>query len=222
MGGEPKFHFENRYLRKDGSVVHIMWSARWSEPDRLRIGVARDITERKRAESVKAGLYALSEAAHGAADLPALFQRVHHILGGLLAVRRCAVMLYDAGLDELRFPYDSASAAGSGDGAPRPLGDDLLIAEVIRGEAVLLLTPADRAARGRGPWRDVGADALDWLGVPLLGQHGAIGALVLENRAGDEHYEARDSELLQFIATQLAAAIERRWMETRLLHLARH
>jgi PAS domain S-box-containing protein len=31
MGGEPKLNFENRYLRKDGRVVHILWSARWSE-----------------------------------------------------------------------------------------------------------------------------------------------------------------------------------------------
>ena len=47
----PKPHFENRYVRKDGQVVHIMWSARWSEADQARIAVARDITELKRAES---------------------------------------------------------------------------------------------------------------------------------------------------------------------------
>lgn len=41
MGGEPKLNFENRYLRKDGRVAHILWSARWSEVDQLRIAVAR-------------------------------------------------------------------------------------------------------------------------------------------------------------------------------------
>jgi PAS domain S-box-containing protein len=45
MAGQPKPHFENRYVRKDGQVVHIMWSARWSEADQARIAVARDITE---------------------------------------------------------------------------------------------------------------------------------------------------------------------------------
>ena len=49
MSGHPKPGFENRYIRKDGQVVHIMWSARWSETDRVRIAVARDITERKQA-----------------------------------------------------------------------------------------------------------------------------------------------------------------------------
>nr|BFE90773.1 hypothetical protein GCM10020185_13090 [Pseudomonas brassicacearum subsp. brassicacearum] len=81
MDGEPKLNFENRYLRKDGRVVHILWSARWSPVDQLRIAVARDITERKQAESRQAALYAISEAAHAAADLLALFKRIHLIIG---------------------------------------------------------------------------------------------------------------------------------------------
>ena len=47
MGGYLQRYFENRYVRKDGSVVYISWSAAWSEEHQLRIGVARDITERK-------------------------------------------------------------------------------------------------------------------------------------------------------------------------------
>src|SRR6185503_16520659 len=53
MSGNPEYHFENRYVRKDGEIVHIMWSARWSEDHRLRIAVARDITRRKRAEAIQ-------------------------------------------------------------------------------------------------------------------------------------------------------------------------
>src|SRR4051812_44531669 len=30
MDGQPQPHFENRYIRKDGSIVHIMWTAGWS------------------------------------------------------------------------------------------------------------------------------------------------------------------------------------------------
>jgi len=46
MAGEHKLNFENSYVRKDGRRVDILWSARWWESDRLRIAVARDITER--------------------------------------------------------------------------------------------------------------------------------------------------------------------------------
>src|SRR5690554_789115 len=47
---DPRPHFENRYLRKDGTIAHIMWSAAWSGHDRLRIAVARDVSRRKREE----------------------------------------------------------------------------------------------------------------------------------------------------------------------------
>jgi len=50
MAGELKPRFENRWVRKDGRVIHVMWSARWSEEHQVRIAVARDITERKQME----------------------------------------------------------------------------------------------------------------------------------------------------------------------------
>jgi len=50
MGGHPVTNFENRYVRKDGKVVDVLWSAYWSESDGTLFQVARDITKRKRAE----------------------------------------------------------------------------------------------------------------------------------------------------------------------------
>ncbi|KRB83377.1 diguanylate cyclase domain-containing protein [Duganella sp. Root198D2] len=91
--GRDGLGFENRYLRKDGSVAHIMWTARWSPQDRLRIGVARDISERKLAEQRQAGMLALATAAHGAETLPELFCAFDQILQGLLPLRGMAVVL---------------------------------------------------------------------------------------------------------------------------------
>ena len=44
--GETATDFENRYRHKDGSEVHVMWSASWSEKQQLMFCVARDITQR--------------------------------------------------------------------------------------------------------------------------------------------------------------------------------
>lgn len=49
--GDEVLHFENRYVRKDGSTAHILWSARWSERDQMRVGVARDISKQKQLEA---------------------------------------------------------------------------------------------------------------------------------------------------------------------------
>jgi len=50
MAGQPTIGFENRCVRKDGTITHIMWSAGWSESDRSLFCVARDNTERRKLE----------------------------------------------------------------------------------------------------------------------------------------------------------------------------
>jgi len=50
MNGQPHVDFRNRYMRKDGGIVHILWSARWYEEEGVRIGVARDVTALRQAE----------------------------------------------------------------------------------------------------------------------------------------------------------------------------
>ncbi|OAE13603.1 diguanylate cyclase [Pseudomonas simiae] len=50
MNGQPHVDFRNRYIRKNGSVVHILWAAFWSEEVGARIGVARDVTALTQAE----------------------------------------------------------------------------------------------------------------------------------------------------------------------------
>ncbi len=220
MAGTPNPHFENRYLRKDGQTVHIMWTARWSEADGLRIAVARDITERKRAESMQAALLDISEAAHTAADLQALFRRIHEIISGLLPARNFFVALHDAESDTLSFPYfvDEHDETP----APRRLDSGTLSAEVIRSGEALLLTPGHDAARFDRVGPIVGRESLDWLGVPLIAQKGVLGALVVQSYAGDTRYNDRDKQLLQFVSTQVAAAIERKQTETWLRHIAQH
>ncbi|MDR9440395.1 MAG: sensor domain-containing diguanylate cyclase [Halomonas sp.] len=51
MSGEPHLDFRNRYIRKDGGVVHILWSAQWYEEEGVRVGVARNVTALRQAEA---------------------------------------------------------------------------------------------------------------------------------------------------------------------------
>ena len=51
ISGEIQPRFENRWVRKNGDVVNVLWSARWSEEHQVRIAVAHDITERKKMEA---------------------------------------------------------------------------------------------------------------------------------------------------------------------------
>jgi diguanylate cyclase len=50
MDGALQRHFRNRYVHKDGHSVDIQWSARWLPEYGVRIGVAHEVTELRRAE----------------------------------------------------------------------------------------------------------------------------------------------------------------------------
>ncbi|HSI08128.1 MAG TPA: CHASE3 domain-containing protein [Rariglobus sp.] len=52
MSGRPLRDFENRYRRKDGSLIAVVWTAAWSEEDRIMFCVAHDITQRKHDEAM--------------------------------------------------------------------------------------------------------------------------------------------------------------------------
>ena len=220
QAGELVTGFENRYVHKEGHVVHILWSARLSEQDQLRIAVAHDITERKRAETLQATLYAISEAAHEAEDLPTLFAQIHRIVGALLPASNFFVALYDEDKDELSFPYfvDTHDEPP----APRRLNSGTLSAEVIRTGKALLLTSESLDAPASDGRPVIGTPAIDWLGVPLKTGKRAIGALVVQSYSGAVRYTPHDKKLLQFVSTQVASAIMRTQLFARLLHAAGH
>ena len=220
MGGEPKLNFENRYLRKDGQVVHILWSARWSEVDQLRIAVARDITERKQAESRQAALYAISEAAHAAEDLLTLFKRVHLIIGEWLPALNFSVALYDEHCGQLNFPYhvddDELQPEEPGTMTGR------LCTEVIRSGQPILLTPEQDHLHAGFEMSVEGPNSSCWLGVPLNSKNGTIGALIVKSVPGGERYTEQDKELLQYVCAQVATAIERKQLHARLQQMAQY
>ncbi|VVN22671.1 hypothetical protein PS662_04448 [Pseudomonas fluorescens] len=220
MGGEPKLNFENRYVRKDGRVVHILWSARWSEVDQLRIAVARDITERKQAESRQAALYAISEAAHAAEDLLALFKRIHLIIGEWLPALNFSVALYDEHCAQLNFPYH----VDDNEQQPEQPGTvtGRLCAEVIRSGQPILLTPNQDNAPAGFETLVASQHSPCWLGVPLNSQNGTIGALIVKSVVGGERYTEQDKEMLQFVCAQVATAIERKQLHARLQRMAQY
>lgn len=217
MSGIPLRNFENRYIRKDGQVVDIMWSARWSEKDQLRLAVAREVTARKRQEALQSTLYRISEAAHSAGDIEALLRSIHTIIGGMLPSGNFAVALLDDESGVVHYPYFVDEHASPP--APHALEDDALLAGVVRDETALLLSGEDRKRVLPAPG---GHAVIDWLGVPLRSERQVIGALLVRSydpgaRLGDTH-----RELLHFVSHQVAANVQRKQAADRLRYLAQY
>ena len=218
MAGDPQLHFENRYVRKDGELVTIMWTARWSEKDRLRIAVARDVTARRHAESMQAALYAISEATHAAHGLPDLCERIHRIIDDLLPARNFSVGLQEA--DGLSFPYRSEEDETSP--TQFAAATATLYTHLLRTGQPLLLTPQTAPAFPADVRATVEEHALCWLAVPLSTQHGVIGAVFLKSLLAHPCYTEKDKELLRFVSTQIASAVERTCLIQQLSHASQH
>jgi len=203
MAGEHKVDFENRYLRKNGEIVHLLWSARWSEVDDVRVAVARDISKSKRDEAMQAATFKISEAAHTEDSLLALYRRIHQIVAELMPAKQFAIALYDADKTQLNFPYKHIESNLLDKGI-----DLHALSSRVSSDGQTLMV------------NDQTGGTCDWLAVPLRTQNGVMGAVIVQTDNPNKHYTVSDQELLEYVSTQIAAAIERKQMLERLQHLA--
>ncbi len=219
IDGASHIDFENRYVGKDGRVVDILWSARWSAADRVRIAVARDVTALKRAEKVRTALYRISEAAHAADSLPVLCREIHRVIDDLLPADKFYVALYDNASQTVSFPYFADDRQPSRNA--EPVKPESAIAEVIFSGKALLATRGEChpefGVKAASPEMEA-----DWLGVPLVSGDRIIGAVIIVGESARERYTEKERDLLQFVSTQVATAIERKQSEERWRHMAHH
>lgn len=220
MNGIPLRNFENRYVRKDGRVIDIMWSASWSEADQVRLAVAREITQRKRDESMQRALYSISEAAHSSEDLTDMLQCIHRIIGDMLPTGSFIVALQDQHTGAMTFPYFADETEMSA--AASKLDTGFLAAEVIRSDTALLLHPESRDKWPKGMAAIVTEIPVDWLGIPLIASKHAIGALIVRSHSASVRYGEQHKALLQFVSTQIASNIERAQANARLRYSAQY
>jgi PAS domain S-box-containing protein len=198
---------------KDGRVFE-----RTSKPQRIgrrivgRVWSFRDVTKRKRAEDIRSAVYKISEIANTSESLGGLFRAIHGVICGLMPARNFYIALYDDLGRNLTFPYyvDEADEPPVG---PQPFGRGLTEYIIASGEP-LLADPARFLELERaGKVELVGAPSIDWLGVPLKVQDKAIGAMVVQSYTEGVRYRPEDMDILIFVSTQAALAIERKRAE---------
>jgi diguanylate cyclase (GGDEF)-like protein/PAS domain S-box-containing protein len=209
--GSHRFEWIHRSTNREDFPVEVLLTPILMSEQHLVIATLRDISERKRDEQTQAALHRISEAAQTCATLPDLFARIHGIVGALLPARNFFLALYDPGKDELTFPYfvDEADAPPG----PMKLDAGTLSGEVIQTGMPLLIDPHAQQLRIDQGKPIIGAESMDWLGVPLKSRSGTIGALVVQSYSGDVRYTEKHQVLLEFVSGQIAAAIVRKQAE---------
>ncbi len=187
-------------LRLDGGTVGRVWSF-------------RDVTARRRAECVQEAVYRISHTVHTAENLQELLGAIHTIVGELMPAQNFYVSLYDAGKDLLEFPYFVDEYDTARDIPPRKLRKGLT-EYVLRTGRPLLATPdvyEELVAAGEAEL--IGAPSIDWLGVPLTVKDRTIGVVVTQTYSHGVRYGQSELDMLTFVSSQMAMAIERKRVE---------
>ncbi|MFC4313357.1 PAS domain S-box protein [Steroidobacter flavus] len=103
--GAQVVEFENRYVRKDGSPVELSWTSSWiagADGTGATYSVARDITNRKRAERLRESQREVLQLIVGGFPLSDVLRRICTIMEAFDADAKCAVTVLDATAERVR------------------------------------------------------------------------------------------------------------------------
>ena len=170
-------------------------------------GTQRDVTERRRAETIQAATYRISEAANTADSLDQLLPEIHRTVSRLLPAENFYVALLSPDGRELTFPYHVDQSET--DFRARPLDKGLTEYVLRTGEPLLATPEVWRDLTQRGEVRLLGQDSIDWLGVPLTAAGHTFGVLAVQSYDETTRYDDQAKRILSFVADQIANAIGR-------------
>ena len=206
---------EVRFRTKGGSeFIGLLSSQIFEVAGRKHfVTVTRDITEQKRAERAQAAVYRVAEAVSSSQSLQDLLRSIHETVAELMPAPNFYIALFDEASQRLEFPYyvDEHDDPPTG---PVELNKGLT-EYVLRTGQPLLITERGQtdALVASGEVHLIGEPSLSWLGVPLRTQQRTVGVLAAQIYSGPARHEERHKDLLQFVSSQVARAIERKQNE---------
>lgn len=189
--------FENRYIRKDGQVVHLLWSTSWSDRHKMRLGVARDITRIKAAEAMQNSLIAISDTAHRTNGIKQICQQILFHLDSHISIATFCIAVSPINDVKWHTVFESVGGCMS----------------MLKNEVKLRVATENEIAL------ELVEDKLMLL-VPLVFDEESQGIMAVALMDEDYSLNENDQALLTFTALQVATAIERHQRFERLQHLA--
>jgi PAS domain S-box-containing protein len=199
--------FEDSYAARE-------WPA--AEREALESGahILGSAIERARVGKMLNSTVKISAVAHFAQNLDELYVLIHEIISGLMPAENFYIALYDEEAELLSFPYYKDEYD---DQFPPQKPGKGLTEYVIRTGEPLLASPDvfDELCRS-GEVELYGAPSIDWLGVPLINQDRTIGMLAVQSYTPGIRFGEVDKDILVFVSTQIAMAIERKMSEAAL------
>lgn len=168
----------------------------------------------ERSENLQRALFAISDLASSDRDMHEMLRGIHAIVAGLMYAENFFIVRYDADAGSLRFLYyadvmDAEPPEGEVDLPMQTLEHSLTWYLLRDGRPLRGATPELRS-QVSGPLAILGPESEDWLGVPMLRDGRALGAIVVQSYKGGIRFTDEDQALLEFVSRHILVALERK------------
>jgi PAS domain S-box-containing protein len=173
------------------------------------LGIYRDISQEKKNQLIQEILYNISTAALNQLDISDIYPTIVHELSKIWDTNNFFIALYDKKKDTLSMPF----FADEQDNFEELPARKTITNWVIGLKRSVLLKENDlRSLETSGDIDLVGAPCKVWMGVPLKADKEIIGVMALQDYHDENKFSQDDVNVLEFIANQIAIAIQRRTM----------
>ncbi len=197
---------------KSGNQIHVSLKATSiiiNNEVVAHLGIYRDITSERKGQLVQEILYNISTAALKQYDIKEIYPIIVSELSKIWDTNNFFIALYDKASETLSLPF----FADEKDNFYEIPTKNTITGWVIKKDKSVLLKENDlRVLEDSGDIQLVGTPCKVWMGVPLKVDNSIIGVMCLQDYYDENKFSQDDLYILDFIANQIAIALQRRMM----------
>jgi PAS domain S-box-containing protein len=179
------------------------------------LGIYRDISKERKNQLLQEILYNISTAALKQYDIKEIYPIIVHELSKIWDTNNFFIALYDKTSETLSLPF---FADEKDNFYEIPTAKTITGWVIKQNKSVLLKENDQKKLEEAGEIDLVGTPCKVWMGVPLRVENSIIGVMCLQDYNDENKFSLDDLYVLDFIANQIAIAIQRRMMVDNLVH----
>ncbi len=210
---------ENMILSRSGEQILVYWNNTLLRDEEGKItaiaSIGEDITDKYYNEKTQEIIYNIAQSTITSANLDELYRSIHEILMDFMPAENFYIALSDPETEVISFPYH-VDQFDEGP-AQRKWGNGLTEYVIRTGKPLLADPDAFNAMMAKGEVELVGTPSVDWIGIPLMIENHAIGMMGVQTYSEGIRFTKRHEQMLLFVSTQVAIAIDRKRAEQALL-----
>jgi PAS domain S-box-containing protein len=197
---------------KNGNKIHVSLVATAIVINNeivANLGIYRDITAERKNQLLQEILFNISTAALKQYDIKQIYPIIVQELSKIWDTNNFFIALYDKTTETLSLPF----FADEKDNFYEIPTKKTITGWVINNNKSVLLKEKDlKLLDESGDIDLVGTPCKVWMGVPLKVENDTIGVMCLQDYYNEDKFTQEDLYILDFIATQIAIALQRRMM----------